>query len=145
GLHPRSTRASRAYRARADRAAGRGRRGSTGQVPAGRACRCTAALKNKSPQPPGFARNCSSREEGRARSCLWSLAAPDEFDEEVLADFYKTRDTIEAARSPGSLLKTKGTARNKQPWEIEDDTRMLNAYSGRSSVSTLTLIFSLSY
>jgi hypothetical protein len=50
-----------------------------------------------------------------------------EFAEEVLADFYKARDIIEAARSPGGFAD-EGTTRQHQPWETEDDTRMLNAY-----------------
>jgi hypothetical protein len=50
-----------------------------------------------------------------------------ELAEEVLADFYKARDIIEAARSPGGF-GDEGATRQKQPWETEDDTRTLNAY-----------------
>jgi hypothetical protein len=50
-----------------------------------------------------------------------------EFAEEVLADFYKARDIIEAARSPGGFAD-EGTTRKQQSWETEDDTRTLNAY-----------------
>jgi hypothetical protein len=50
-----------------------------------------------------------------------------EFAEEVLADFYKARDIIEAARSPGGF-GDEGNTRQKETWETEDDTRMLNAY-----------------
>lgn len=50
-----------------------------------------------------------------------------EFAEEALADFYKARDIINAARSPGSFSE-EGETRQKGAWETESDTRTLNAY-----------------
>ena len=50
-----------------------------------------------------------------------------EFAEEVLADFYRARDIINAARSPGSF-SDEGATREKAAWETESDTRTLNAY-----------------
>jgi hypothetical protein len=50
-----------------------------------------------------------------------------ELAEEMLADCYKARDIIEGARSPGGF-GDEGATRQKQPWENEDDTRLLNAY-----------------
>jgi hypothetical protein len=50
-----------------------------------------------------------------------------EFAEEVLADFYKARDIINAARSPG-FFSDEGETRQKALWETESDTRTLNSY-----------------
>jgi hypothetical protein len=50
-----------------------------------------------------------------------------EFAEEVLTDFYKAREVIDAARSPGGF-EGEGATRQIEPWETEDDTRTLNAY-----------------
>jgi hypothetical protein len=50
-----------------------------------------------------------------------------ELAEEVLADFYQARDIIMAARSPGGF-GDEGSTRQKEPWETEDDTRLLNSY-----------------
>lgn len=50
-----------------------------------------------------------------------------EFAEEALADFYRARDVINAARSPGSF-SDEGQTRQKADWETESDTRTLNAY-----------------
>jgi len=47
--------------------------------------------------------------------------------ESVLADFYKARDIIDASRSPAGFGE-EGNVRQKQPWEDEEDTRILNAY-----------------
>src|SRR5262249_18315088 len=48
--------------------------------------------------------------------------------EQVLADFYKARDLIDASRFPGSFGED-GKARPKQSWEDDEDTQILNAYS----------------
>lgn len=50
-----------------------------------------------------------------------------ELAEEVLADFYQARDIIDAARSPGGF-GNEGATRQKDDWESEEDTRILNAY-----------------
>jgi hypothetical protein len=50
-----------------------------------------------------------------------------EFAEEVLADFYRARDIINAVRSPGSY-SDEGETRQKADWETESDTRTLNVY-----------------
>ncbi len=50
-----------------------------------------------------------------------------ELAEEVLADFYEARDIIMAASSPGGF-GDEGSTRQKEPWETEDDTRLLNSY-----------------
>ena len=50
-----------------------------------------------------------------------------ELAEEVLADFYQARDIMQAARSPGGF-GDEGNTRSKEPWETEDDTRLLNSY-----------------
>ena len=50
-----------------------------------------------------------------------------EFAEEVLGDFYRARDIIQAARSPGGFSEEGGT-RQKESWEKEEDTRLLNSY-----------------
>jgi hypothetical protein len=47
--------------------------------------------------------------------------------ERVLADFYKARDLIDASRFPASFGED-GKARQKQSWEDDEDTRILNAY-----------------
>jgi hypothetical protein len=46
--------------------------------------------------------------------------------EHVLADFYRARDLIDASRFPAA--SGEDIARQKQPWEDDDDTRTLNAY-----------------
>ena len=48
-------------------------------------------------------------------------------DRQALADFYRARDIITAARSPGSFSHEGGT-RQKADWETADDTGSLNAY-----------------
>jgi hypothetical protein len=50
-----------------------------------------------------------------------------EFAEEVLGDFYQARDVIESARSPGGF-GDEGSTREKEGWETEGDTRLLNSY-----------------
>jgi hypothetical protein len=50
-----------------------------------------------------------------------------EFAEEVLGDFYQARDIIQSARSPGGF-GAEGTTREKEIWETESDTRLLNSY-----------------
>src|ERR1700704_2881126 len=50
-----------------------------------------------------------------------------ELAEDVLADFYQARDIINAARSPGGYVN-EGRTREREDWESEDDTRILNAY-----------------
>jgi hypothetical protein len=45
----------------------------------------------------------------------------------VLADFYKAKDIIEAARSPGSL-GGEGETRPRESWETDEDTRLLDSY-----------------
>jgi hypothetical protein len=47
--------------------------------------------------------------------------------EQVLADFYKARDLIDASRFPATFGED-GKARQKQPWEDDEDARTLNAY-----------------
>jgi hypothetical protein len=47
--------------------------------------------------------------------------------EEVLADFYQAKDIIDAARSPGSLGGESDT-RQKESWETEADSRLLDSY-----------------
>ena len=47
--------------------------------------------------------------------------------EHVLADFYKARDLIDASRFPAAFRED-GKARQKQPWEDDEDTRTLNGY-----------------
>jgi hypothetical protein len=47
--------------------------------------------------------------------------------EHVLADFYKARDLIDASRFPAPFGED-GKARQRQPWEDDEDTRTLNAY-----------------
>jgi hypothetical protein len=47
--------------------------------------------------------------------------------EHVLADFYKARDLIDASRFPAPFGED-GKARQKQSWEDDEDTRILNAY-----------------
>ena len=50
-----------------------------------------------------------------------------ELAEDVLADFYQARDIINAARSSGGFVN-EGRTREREDWESEDDTRILNAY-----------------
>jgi hypothetical protein len=50
-----------------------------------------------------------------------------ELAEEVLADFYKARDIIDAVRSPGAF-GNEGETCMKEDWESEGDTSTLNAY-----------------
>jgi hypothetical protein len=50
-----------------------------------------------------------------------------ELAEEVLASFYQAKEIIDAARSPGSL-GGEGHTRPREPWENEEDTRLLDAY-----------------
>jgi hypothetical protein len=47
--------------------------------------------------------------------------------EHVLADFYKARDVIEGCRFPAAFPE-EGKTRDKQPWESDEDTRILNTY-----------------
>src|SRR3974390_3027616 len=49
-----------------------------------------------------------------------------EFAEEVLGDFYQARDIIQSARSPGGF-GDEGATREKEIWETENDTRLLNS------------------
>jgi hypothetical protein len=50
-----------------------------------------------------------------------------ELAEEVLASFYQAKEIIDSARSPGSL-GGEGRTRPREPWENEEDTRLLDAY-----------------
>jgi hypothetical protein len=50
-----------------------------------------------------------------------------ELAESVLADFYKAREIVHSVRSPGGSAGEDNT-RQKEPWENEDDARILNSY-----------------
>jgi hypothetical protein len=50
-----------------------------------------------------------------------------ELAEQVLADFYEAREIIQAARSPGGF-EGEGKTRQREPWESESDSRLLDSY-----------------